>query len=159
LPDFDAEVEAELHQHEDSDQQGPDHEQHGFDDLHPGGAPHAAQGHVDDHQDAHADDHQILDGGRVHAQQQPDEAARAHHLSQQIEDRDHDGRGRGGGPHGGLPHPVGQLVGHGELARVPHQLGDQQQCHQPGHEETDRVEEAVVAVERDRARDPEERGG
>ena len=52
-----------------------------------------------------------------------------------------------------------QHVGHREPARVAHQLGDQQQRHQPGDQEADGVQEAVVAVQRDDAGDAEEGRG
>ena len=88
-----------------------------------------------------------------------DQRARADHLGQQVEDRHRD-RGDGGGrAHRALAHPERQHVGHRVLARVAQQLRDQQQRHQPGDQEADRVEEAVVAVQRDDAGDAEERGG
>ena len=49
-------------------------------------------------------------------------------------------------------HPERQHVGHREPAGVAQQLGDQQQRHQPGDQEADRVQEAVVAGQRDAAR-------
>jgi len=45
------------------------------------------------------------------------------------------------GPHRALSHPEAEHVAHGELAGVAQQLGDQQQGHQPGHQEADRVQE------------------
>ena len=90
----------------------------------------------------------------VDAEQQRDERAGADHLREQVEDRHDDGRGGGGGAHRALPHPVGQLVGHRVAAGVAQQLGDQQQRDQPGDQEADGVEEAVVAVERDRPEMP-----
>ena len=137
-----------------------DHQQHGLDDLHPGGALHAAEGHVDDHQDADADDHQVLQhravdpraAGRPGCRRRPSGPAgrrstpRWSSVAAARADR-------------GLPHPVRQLVGHRVAAGVAQQLGDQQQRDQPGDQEPDGVEEAVVAVERDRAGDAEERRG
>ena len=153
------EVEVELRQHQDGDQHGAGHQQHGLDDLHPGGALHAADGDVEDHQQADADDGHVLQRLAVDAEQQGDQRARADHLREQVEDRDHDGRGGRGGAHRALPHPVGQLVGHRVAAGVAQQLGDQQQRDQPGDQEADRVEEAVVAGQRDGAGDAEERRG
>ena len=147
-------------QHQDRDQHGAAHQQHGLDDLHPGGALHAADGDVEDHQQRRRPTIVALDRPlAVDAEQQRDQRARADHLGQQVEDRDDDGRRRGGGADRALPHPVGELVGHRVAAGVAQQLGDQQQRDQPGDQEADRVEEAVVAGERDGAGDAEERRG
>ena len=102
---------------------------------------------------------QVLEPSAGHPEQQPDQAAGADHLGQQVEDRDHDGRGGRGTADGHLAHPVRQLVGHRVAAGVAQQLGDQQQGHQPGHQEADGVEEPVVAVEGDRPGDAEEGRG
>ena len=136
-----------------------DEQQHRLDDLHVGGALHAAHQHVEDHQGADDDDHEALADpvARRDLQQQRDQPARPRHLREQVERRDDERRGRRGRAHRALAHPVGQHVAHRVAARVPQQLRDQQQRHQPGHEETDRVEEPVVAVDGDRPRDPEER--
>ena len=150
-------VEVELRQHQDRDQDRAAHQQHGLDDLHPGGALHAADGDVEDHQQADADDDPRLHGLVGHAQQQGDQRARADHLREQVEDRDDHGRGGRGGADRALPHPVGQLVGHRVAAGVAQQLGDEQQGDQPGDQEADRVEEAVVPGQRDGAGDAEER--
>ena len=153
------EVEVELRQHQDRDQHGAGHEQHGLDDLDPGGALHAADDDVEDHQHADDDDRGADRPGSLDAEQQRHERARADHLREQVEDRDHHGGRGGGGADRALPHPVGELVGHGVAAGVAQQLGDQQQRDQPGDEEPDRVEEAVVPAEGDGAGDAEERRG
>ena len=57
-----------------------------------------------------------------------------------------------------LPEPEAQHVGHRVFARVAEQFGHQQQCHQPGDQEADGVEEAVVAVDGDGTGDAEEAG-
>ena len=152
-------VEAVQGEHPDRHHGGADDQQHGLDDLHPGRAPHAADEHVGDHDDADDRDDERLPGLGRDVQQQRDEAARARHLGEQVEERDGERRGGGGGAHRPLPHAEGQHVAHREAAGVAQQLGDQQQRDEPRHEEADRVEEAVVAVERDRARDAEERRG
>ncbi len=148
------EVEPEHAEHPHRHHRGADDQQHGLDDLHPGGALHAADQHVDDHQDADDGDHDALAEGVAvrDLQQQRDQRAGAGHLGQQVEERHHQRRGGRRGPHRTLPHPEAEHVTHRELAGVAQQLGDQQQRHQPGHQEADRVEEAVVAVDRDRAR-------
>ena len=91
------------------------------------------------------------------AEQQRHEAAGTGHLREQVEEADDEGRGRGGDAHRALLEPERQHVGHRELARVAQQLGDEQQRHEPRDEEADRVEEPVVAGDRDRADDAEER--
>ena len=153
-------VEVELQQHQEGDQQGAGDEQDGLDHLHPGGALHAADGDVDDHQDA--DERDDADLARVagDAEQQRDEDARARHLGQQVEDRDDDGGDAGGGADRALAHPVGEDVAHGVAAGVAQRFGDQEQGDQPGDQEADGVQEAVVAEEGDGAGDAEEgRGG
>ncbi|KMU75270.1 hypothetical protein CISG_10381 [Coccidioides immitis RMSCC 3703] len=152
------EVEAELGEHQDHDQRRAGHQQDGLDDLDPGGALHAADGDVEDHQRADEQDHDVLDRLVLDAEQQGHQGARTDHLGQQVEDRHDDRGGRGRHPDRALLHPVRQLVGHRVATRVAQHLRDQQQRHQPGDEEADRVEEAVVARQRDGAGDTEERG-
>ena len=110
-----------LRQHQDRHQQRAGHQQDGLDDLHPGGALHAADGHVDDHQRADEDDRGDLRGVGVHAEerrarldaeQQRDQRARADHLGEQVEDRHDDG--------GDAPPPCGPGAGaSGTPARRP----------------------------------------
>ena len=151
------EVEVELGQHQYDDQRGAGHQQHGLDDLHPGGALHAADRDVEDHQRADREDRDVLRGVAADVEQQRDQRAGADHLGEQVEDRDDDGRGGGRRTDRALAHPEGELVGHRVAAGVAQHLGDQQQRHQPGDEEADRVEEAVVPAEGDGAGDAEER--
>ncbi len=149
-----------LGEHQDGHQRGAGDQQHRLDDLHPGGALHPADGDVDDHQRTDRDDRPALGGAALDAQQQGDQRARADHLGEQVEDRDHDGGDAGRGAHRPLAHPEGQHVGHRVAAGVAQRFGDQQQGDQPGHQEADGVEEAVVAEQRDGAGDAEEgRGG
>ncbi len=58
--------------------------------------------------------------------------------------------------HGFVAQPECQHVGHRELTGVAQRLGHQQQHCQVGHQPADRVQEAVIAKERDQARDAEE---
>ena len=163
-PEQAREVEPVEAQHPHGHHRGADDQQRRLDDLHPGGAAHAAVEHVDDHQDTDDGDHQRLPVERrarhvLDADEQRDQAARAGHLGQQVEER-HQQRGdRGGRAHRTLAHPEAQDVAHREAADVAQQLGHQQQGGQPGDEEADGVEEAVVAVHRDRPGDPEEGRG
>ena len=154
-----ADVEVELRQHQHRDQDRARHQQDGLHDLHPGGALHAADDDVEDHQQAHGDDREPDRPLTLDAEQQRDQRAGAHHLRQQVEDRDHDRGGGRRGAHRALTHPVGELVGHRVAAGVAEQLRDQQQGDQPGDQEADGVEEAVVPGQRDGSRDAEERRG
>ncbi len=151
------EVEPELGEHQHGDQDGAAHQQDRLDDLDPGGALHAADGDVEDHQHADADDRQRLEGLGLHVEEQCHECTCAHHLREQVEDRDDDRRGGRGSAHRALLHPVGQLVRHRVATGVAQQLGNEQEGDQPGHQEADGVEEAVVPVECDQPGDAEER--
>ena len=152
-----ADVEGELRQHQDRDQRRAGHEHDGLDDLHPGGALHAADRHVEHHQQADRSDGDRLARVALDAQQQGHQRARADHLGQQVEDRHDHGRDTRGSAHRALMHPERQRVGHRVLAGVAQQLGDQQQGDQPGDQEADGVQEPVVARQRDDAGDAEER--
>jgi hypothetical protein len=78
--------------------------------------------------------------------------ADAGHLGEQVEG-DREGRRGRRRTDGALAHPEGQDVGHREAAGVAQQLGDEQERDQPRDQEADRVEAAVVAVQRDGAGD------
>ena len=92
-------------------------------------------------------------------EQQGDQTARAGHLGQQVEQAHRQRGGRRGEAHRALLQPEAQHVGHREFACVAQQFGDQQQRDQPGDQEADGVQEAVVAVDRDGACDAEEARG
>lgn len=92
------------------------------------------------------------------AEEERHQGARAGHLGEQVEDRDHDGGDTGRGADRALPHSEGEHVTHGEPAGVAERLGDEQQRDQPGDEEADGVKEAVVPEEGDGARDTQEGG-
>jgi hypothetical protein len=161
-------VELEVREHQQRHDQRAGHQHERLDDLHVGGALHAAHGDVDDHQGADQDDRGDLRRVRVHAEerrvradaeQQRDQRARADHLRDQVEDRHHDRGHRGGRPDRALPHPERQHVGHRVPARVAQELRHQQQRDQPRDQEADGVEESVVAEQGDEAGDAEERRG
>ena len=151
-------VEAVLAEHPDGHDERADDQQRRLDDLHVRGAAHAADEDVEDHQRAdEGDDERPRAAVTADPEQQGDQATGARHLGQQVEQRDRERRDRRRRAHRPLAHPEGQDVGHREPGRVAHQLGDQQQRHQPRDEEADRVQEAVVAVDGDGAGDAEER--
>ncbi len=154
-----ADVPAELEHHHQRQDRGASHQQQRLDDLDVRRALHAADGDVEDHQDADGDDGEVLRGVRRDAEQQRHERAGAHHLREQVEDRDDDRGDAGRRAHRTLPHPEGEDVAHRVLARVAQQLRDEQQRDEPRDQEADRVEEAVVAVQRDDPGDAEEGSG
>src|SRR5699024_4379711 len=88
-----------------------------------------------------------------------DERTRTDHLGEQVEDRHGDRGDGGGGAYRALLHPEGQNRTHGAAAGVAKQLRHEEQGHEPGHEETDGVEETVVPEQGDHARDAEEGSG
>ena len=73
-------AEAELAQRQQRQGGATGQQQHGLDDLYPGGGDHAAEDHVDQHQGA--DRHHR--GGVVEAEQQLDQLAGADHLHHQV---------------------------------------------------------------------------
>ncbi len=151
---------AELAEQEDRDQRDAQQQHGGLDDLHPGGALHAAHQHVDHHDRADRGDHQGLAEPAVDVEQQRHQTAGTGDLGHHVDDRDGQCRGGGRGPHRTLAHPEAEHIAHGEAAGVAGALCDQQQVDQPGDQEADGVQEAVIAVDRDRPGDAQEgRGG
>src|SRR5574343_1878654 len=131
-------AEGEQHEHGAAAQQ-----QAGLDDLDPGGGDHAAEGDVNHHQDADADDREVV----VQPEQQLDQLAGADHLDDQVE-ADHGQRTDGGkGADAVLVEAVGGDVGEGELAQVAQALSHQEQDDRPADEEAHGVDEAIVALE------------
>ncbi len=114
-------------------------QQAGLDNLHPGGRLHAAEGDVDDHQDADDDDRIEV----IEAEEELDQLSRADHLGDQVE-RDHDeGSGRGEDADLRLVEAEGGNVREGEAAEIAQTLGDQEQHDRPADEEADRIDQAV----------------
>ena len=148
-------AEAEARAHEDHQERRAAEEEHGLDDLDPGRGDHAAEEHVGDHQHADEDER----GFEGEAEHQPEERPGADHLRDQVEEH-RDERAEGGG---GADRPrlqaVGHDVGEGVLAEVAQRLGDQEHDDRPADEPAHGVDQAVVALCRDDARDPEEGGG
>ena len=155
LGDERVEVEAELRQHEQRHQRRAGEQQPGLDDLHPGRSDHAAEGDVDDHQDA--DDHDSPEIGQT--EQKLDELARADHLRNQIEGDRYKRAGRRHRADGRGLQTIGGDVGEGEATEVAQRLGHQEHDERPADEEADRVDQAVIAAGVDQRRDAEERGG
>ena len=130
-------------------------QQHGLDDLHPGGGDHAAEDHIDQHQGA---DHHHR-GGVVEAEQQLDQLAGADHLHHQVAAH-HGQRTEGGeGADLRLVEAVGDDIGEGEAAEVAqafsHHKGDQR----PADEERHGVDETVIALGKHQAGQAQQGGG
>ena len=135
-------------------------QKHGLDHLHVGRTLHATNEDVDDHEDAHDADNNGLPLELVNVQQHGNQGAGTGHLGNEVEQRHEQGRNRGRHAHRALLEAEGQHVGHGEAPDVTHRLRDEHQGDEPGNEETDRVKEAIVAVEGDSTDDAQEgRGG
>ena len=137
-------------------QDGGGHQQHGLDDLHPGGGLHAAEHHVSQHQHADADHGHVV----VDADQGLDQDAATDHLRGQVEGGYGDGGQRSDGLGGLRVVAEGQDVAQGVFADVAAGFGDHQQHGDVSHQPAHRVHEAVITVQRDQTGDAEEgRGG
>ncbi|MCY1420884.1 hypothetical protein D9M71_365210 [compost metagenome] len=136
-----ADVEVDVLEHHDRHEGRAGQQQHGLDDLYPGGRQHAAEQHVEDHQDADQDHRDVV----VQAEQQLDQLAGADHLRDQVEGHHHQRTAGGQGADLRLPEAVGGDVGEGVLAEVAQAFGDQEEDHRPAHQEADGVDQAVVA--------------
>jgi hypothetical protein len=149
-------VEVVHRQNPDGHHPGAHDEQRRLDDLHPGCALHAPDQHIQNHQRTHHGDHQRLPQPVIDAKQQRHQTTRARHLRKQVEEAHRESRGRRRHPHRALAQAERQHIGHRELARVTQQFGNQQQRHEPRHEEPDRVQKAVVPVHGDGTTDTQE---
>ena len=149
------EAEAELHQHHQRHEAGARQQQDRLDDLHPRRGDHAAEGDVDDHQEADDHDRDPV----VEAEQQLDQLAGADHLRDQVEgDDDQRAAGRQNADRGLTEAERGD-VGEGELAEVAQRLRDQEGHDRPADEKADRIDQTVIARRVDEAGNAEERGG
>ena len=146
-------IEAERVQHAESDEAGAAQQQDRLDDLHPGCGQHAAERHIDDHQNAN-DDHGV---DIVQTEQQPDQLPGADHLGDQIE-RNHGQRARcRQHADGRLRQSVRHHVGEGEAAEIAQPLRHQEHDDRPADQEADRVDQPVIARAVDQRGNPQER--
>ena len=93
------------------------------------------------------------------SEQQRDERARADHLRDHVKGADRDRAQRGHGAHRPRIQSVGEHVRHRVFAGVAQRFGDDEQHGEIRDQPADRKHEAVVAEERDQARDPEKGSG
>jgi hypothetical protein len=131
-----------------------DDQQHGLDDLDPGGGEHPAEEHVGEHHGAH-DDLGPLVGDPEH---QLDELPGADHLGDGVEEHREDAADGRGDADRALLQPERHHVGEGELAQVPERLGHQEHERGPAHQPAGRVDHAVVALQGHHAGDAQEGG-
>jgi hypothetical protein len=148
-------VEAEFPQHRQRHEGRARQQKDGLDDLHPGGREHAAEGDIDDHQDADDDHRHPV----VEAEQDLDQLAGADHLGDQVEGHGDQRAAGGEDADGRLAEAERGDVGEGVLAEVAQRLCDQEGDDGPADEKADRVDQPVEARKVNEPRDAEERGG
>ncbi len=152
------EAETKMRQHQNAQKDCAAHQQHGLDDLYPGGRQHSAKNHIDNHQHPDTNDRcTITDAGIL--QQQSDQRARADHLGNHVEDADSDRAERGHRAHGPRTKPISQHVGHRIFPGIAQRFSNDQEHSQVCNQPPDGIHESVVALERDDARDAQERRG
>ncbi|VVO41563.1 hypothetical protein PS706_05939 [Pseudomonas fluorescens] len=140
-----------LHHHQ-RHERGPRQQQHGLDDLYPSGRQHAAEQHIEHHQDTHQDHRYMV----VQAEQQLNQLARTNHLRDQVERHHHQRTTSRQAADLGLAQAIGRHVGKGVLAQVTQALGDQEQNDRPAHQEADRIDQAVITGGVDQRGNPQE---
>ncbi len=146
-------TEAELRERGDRHEGRAAQQQHGLDDLHPGGRGHAAEEHVDHHQRADDDfRHPVLQ-----AEQQLDQLARADHLHDQIEDHDDERRAGRQQADRRLLEAVGDHIDERELAEIAQGFGEQEHHERPADQKADRIDQAVEAEHEHHAGETQER--
>ncbi len=132
-------------------------EQDSLDHLDVGGALHTAEEDIGDHDDADDTNNNCLQSELMDVQQDGDQGACTGHLGNEIEEGNGEGAAGCGDSDWLLTQAEGQNVRHGEAAHVTQRLSDQEEGDEPGDEEADGVQEAVVTGHGDRADDAEER--
>ncbi len=148
-------AEAEFGQGEQGEGGAAREQQDGLDDLYPGGGDHAAEDHVDQHQDTYHHHGR----GVVEAEQQLDQLARADHLDDQIAAHHGQRTERGECADLRLIQAVGHDVGEGIAPEVAQALRHQEGDDRPADEERHRIDETVVTLGEDQAGQPQQRGG
>ena len=134
------EVEVDVFHHHQRHERGTGQQQHRLDDLYPGGRQHAAEQHIQHHQDAYQDHRNVV----VQAEQQLDQLAGTDHLRDQVKRHHHQRAACRQAADLGLAQAIGRHVGKGVLAQVTQALGDQEQNDRPAHQEADRVDQPVI---------------
>ncbi|MNS39992.1 hypothetical protein D3C72_722930 [compost metagenome] len=149
------EAKADVFHHHKGHETCAEQQQHGFDDLHPGGGEHPAEQNVHHHQ--HADQHHgdVV----VQAKQQFDQFTRAHHLGNQVQRHHHQRTAGGEGTDRALLQAIRGHVSKGITPEVTQTLSDQEQNNRPADEEAERVNQTVIAGGVNQRGDPEERCG
>ncbi|MNI37429.1 hypothetical protein D3C73_915180 [compost metagenome] len=150
---LEAEIEAtQGHQHQG---RAARQEQDRLGDLYPCGGEHAAEDDIDQHQQSDYHHRRAV----VETEQQFDQLTGTDHLHHQIAAH-HGQRSEGGeAAHAGLIEAVGDDVGEGVAPQVAQALGHQEGDDRPADKEADDVDETVVALGEDQARQAQQRGG
>ena len=136
-PEQRGKVEAVKRQHPDRHDESSGDEEPRLDDLHPGGALHPADEHIDDHENTDHTNHYGLADLVIDAEQQGDQTTGPGHLGEQVEEADRKGRRRRCEAYWPLLQPERQHVGHREFSRVAHEFCHEQQRDKPRDEESD----------------------
>ena len=150
-----SEIKVVLFEHQYTQEDAAAHEQYGLHDLHPCGGEHAAENHVNDHEDANPD-HRGLVGHS--GEQLTHKRAGTHHLRDHVEERDGQRAQRCSGPDGTRLETIGKQVSHRVLSGVAERFGDHEKHGQIGDQEAHRIHESVVPVEGDHSGDAKEAG-
>ena len=129
------EAKADVFHHHKGHKAGTEQQQHGFNNLYPGGRQHAAEQDVHHHQ--HADQHyrNVI----VKAKQQLDQFTCAHHLGDKVKRHHHQrttGRKNTNRP---LFQTVRGHIGKGVATEVTQTFGNQEQNDRPAHQEAQRI--------------------
>jgi hypothetical protein len=152
-----AEVEAVEDQYGDGGGRAEQYD--GLDDLDEGGALHAADRRVRDHQQSEEDDRAGLEPVGVEAEDDGEQVARAGQLEDHQRQQRGQGDGRGGDPYGGPVGPAAEDVTHGEPARVAQGFGEQEHHQDQRQHGAQGERQPVVAEERDDADGAEDGSG
>ncbi len=120
---------------------GTKQQQHRFNDLHPGSREHAAEQHIEHHQNANQYHGDMI----IKAEQQLDKLAGSHHLRNQIERNHHQRTAGGKGTDRFLLQPVGGHIGKGIASEIAQPLSDQKQDHRPADQKAERIDQPVIA--------------
>lgn len=150
-------VPTELRQHQHRQEDTRDQEDGRLEQLYERRAVPAADGHIDDHQDAEEDHQAVLGSLAGYAQQRCRERTGTHKLGGEVEQRDHQRGEAHGQMDGPRPQPARQRGAHRITAGVVERLCDHQQNDGPDHNGPHQIRDAVETGQRDEPRSAEKR--
>ncbi len=152
-------VPVEGTQHEDGDDGTRAEQHHHLQQLDEGGALHAADGRVADHQRADPDDAAGLHRAPGEPQDVREELTGTGELHQHHRQQRDQGHRAGGDPHRPARHTPGQRVAQGEPPGVAQRFGQQEHQQHQRQRHAQRQDDTVVAAQRDHPADGEHGGG